>query len=181
MLDEALSVIRALWTERDASFAGRHYRLERAIAEPKPIQRPHPPILVAASGEKKMLRIAARHAQIWNGFGSPDVCRRKLDILAAHCRAIGRDVDEIEKSLLLPAHVGEDRAAWEPLVQGYAAYQGISTDEAPKWMLLGSPGEVRRQVEAYLAVGVTHFILTLTPFNFEVMPRFAAEVMPAFR
>jgi alkanesulfonate monooxygenase SsuD/methylene tetrahydromethanopterin reductase-like flavin-dependent oxidoreductase (luciferase family) len=48
-------------------------------------------------------------------------------------------------------------------------------------MLLGSPADVRRQIEAYLAAGITHFILTLTPFNFEVMPRFAAEVMPAFR
>jgi F420-dependent oxidoreductase-like protein len=181
MLDEALAVIRALWSERDASFAGRHYRLTGAIAEPKPVQRPHPPILVAAMGEKKMLRIVARHAQIWNGFGSPEVFRRKIAVLAEHCRAVGRDVDEIEKSVLLPAHIGDDPAAWEPLIQGYAAYQGISTDESPRWMLLGSPADVRRQVEAFLAAGVTHFILTLSPFNFDVMPRFAAEVMPAFR
>jgi F420-dependent oxidoreductase-like protein len=181
MLDEALAAIRALWTERQATFAGRHYRLERAIAEPKPVQRPHPPILVAASGEKKMLRIAARHAQIWNGFGSPEVCRRKIAVLAEHCRTLGRDVDDIEKSLLVPAHIGDDPSAWEPLIQGYAAYQGISTDEAPRWMLLGSPAAVRSQIEAFLAAGVTHFILTLTPFNFDVMPRFAAEVMPAFR
>ena len=181
MLDEALAVIRALWTERDTTFAGHHYHLERAIAEPKPVQRPHPPILVAASGEKRMLRIVARHAQIWNGFGSPDVCRRKIAVLAEHCRAVGRDVDDIEKSLLLPAHLGDDPAAWEPLIQGYAAYQGLAPDEAARWMLLGRPADVRRQIEAYLAVGVTHFILTLTPFNFEVMPRFAADVMPAFR
>jgi F420-dependent oxidoreductase-like protein len=181
MLDEALSVIRALWTERDATFTGRHYQLAGAIAEPKPVQCPHPPILVAATGEKKMLRIVARHAQIWNGFGSPAVCRRKIAVLAEHCRAVGRDVDDIETSLLLPAHIGDDPSAWEPLIQGYAAYQGISTEEAPDWMLLGSPADVRRQIEAYLAAGITHFILTLTPFNFEVMPRFAAEVMPAFR
>ena len=181
MLDEALSVIRALWTERNATFTGRHYQLASAIAEPKPVQRPHPPILVAATGEKKMLRIVARHAQIWNGFGSPAVCRRKIAVLAEHCRAVGRDVDDIETSLLLPAHIGDDPSAWEPLIHGYAAYQGISTEEAPDWMLLGSPADVRRQIEAYLAAGITHFILTLTPFNFEVMPRFAAEVMPAFR
>jgi len=181
MLDEALAVIRALWTEREASFAGRYYQLDRAIAEPKPAQRPHPPILVAATGERKMLRIVARHADIWNGFGSPEVARRKIGVLAEHCRAVGRDVDAIEKSLLLPAHIGDDPGAWEPLIQGYAAYQGISTEEAPRWMLLGSPADVRRQVEDFLAAGVTHFILTLTPFNFDVMPRFAAEVMPAFR
>ena len=181
MLDEALSVIRALWTQRDATFVGRHYQLTGAIAEPKPMQHPHPPILVAAMGEKKMLRIVARHAQMWNGFGSPEMCRHKIAVLADHCRGIGRDVDEIEKSVLLPAYIGDDPAAWEPLVQGFAAYQGISTDESPKWMLVGRPADVRRQIEGYLAAGVTHFILTLTPFNFEAMPRFAADVMPAFR
>jgi alkanesulfonate monooxygenase SsuD/methylene tetrahydromethanopterin reductase-like flavin-dependent oxidoreductase (luciferase family) len=181
MLDEALAVIRALWTERDATVAGAWYRVERAIAEPKPVQRPHPPILVAASGEKRMLRIVARHADMWNSFGSPDVFRRKIAVLAAHCRAEGRDVEAIEKSVLLPASLEEDPEAWAPLVQGYAAYQGIPPEEAAGWMLLGTPSAVVGQIERYLAVGVTHFILTLTPFNFEVLPRFAAEVMPAFR
>ena len=92
MLDEALSVIRALWTEREASFAGRYYQVTRAIAEPKPVQKPHPPILVAASGEQKMLRIVARHADAWNGFGSPEVYHRKIGVLAGHCRAAGRSV-----------------------------------------------------------------------------------------
>jgi F420-dependent oxidoreductase-like protein len=181
MLDEALAVIRALWGEREASFAGHHYRLAGAIAEPKPVQRPHPPILVAASGEKKMLRIVARHADAWNGFGSPEVFARKIAVLAAHCRAEGRDVAAIEKSVLLPAALGDDPAAWEPLVQGYAAYQNITPEEAERWMLVGRPADVVRRIAQYLEVGVTHFILTLTPWNFEVMERFAAEVMPAFR
>jgi F420-dependent oxidoreductase-like protein len=181
MLDEALELIRAVWSERTATFAGRYYRLAEAIAEPKPVQRPHPPILVAASGERRMLRIVARHADAWNGFGSPAVLARKIAILAEHCRAVGRDVDAIEKSVLLPAAIGTDPEAWAPLVQGYAAYQAIAPEEARDWMLLGTPDDVMRQVERYLAIGVTHFILTLTPFNFDVMARFAADVMPAFR
>jgi F420-dependent oxidoreductase-like protein len=179
-LDEALGVIRALWTEREATFSGRHYRLAAAISEPKPVQRPHPPILIAASGEKRMLAIVARHADVWNSFGSPEVFRRKIAVLADHCRACGRDPAAIEKSVLLPAQLGDDPGAWAPLVQGFAAYQGISAEEARSWMLLGRPAEIVSQIEAYLAVGVTHFILTLTPYNFEVMERFAAEVMPAF-
>ena len=180
-LDEALAAIRALWTSREVTLAGRFYRLERAIAEPKPVQRPHPPILVAASGERKMLRIVARHADAWNSFGSPDVFRHKIAVLAAHCRAEGRDVDAIEKSVLVPASMASDPDVWTPLVQGFAAYQGISTNDAPGWMLLGSAERVARQIEAFLAAGVTHFILTLTPFNFEVMDEFAATVMPRFR
>jgi F420-dependent oxidoreductase-like protein len=179
-LDEALTIIRSLWTGRETTVAGRHYQLRGAIAEPKPVQQPHPPILIAASGERKMLRIVARHANAWNSFGSPAVFRRKIAILTEHCHAVDRDVARIEKSVLLPASIGTDRAAWEPLIQGYAAFQGISTDEAPDWMLLGTAGEVVARIETYLRVGVTHFILTLTPFNFEVLERFAADVMPRF-
>ena len=180
MLDEALGVIRALWTERAARLAGRYYQLAGAIAEPKPTQRPHPPILVAAMGEKRMLRIVARHDDAWNGFGSPEVFRHKIDVLAGYCRAEGRDLATIEKSVLLPAAIGDDPEAWAPLVQGYAAYQGIPAEEAARWMLLGPPAAIVEQIERYLAVGVTHFILTLTPYNTEVMARFAAEVMPRF-
>jgi F420-dependent oxidoreductase-like protein len=181
MLDEALAVIRALWTQRQTTFDGRYYRLHGAIAEPKPVQRPHPPILVAASGEKRMLRIVARHADAWSGFGSPEVCARKIGVLAAHCQAEGRDVAAIEKSVLLPAALGDDPAAWAPLVQGYAAYQNIAPEEAERWMLVGRPADVANRIRQYLDAGVTHFVLTLTPWNFDVLARFAAEVMPRFR
>jgi alkanesulfonate monooxygenase SsuD/methylene tetrahydromethanopterin reductase-like flavin-dependent oxidoreductase (luciferase family) len=145
------------------------------------VQQPHPPILIAGGGEKRLLRVVARHADAWNGFGSPEVLRRKIAILTEHCRTEGRDSATIEKSVLVPAALGDDPAAFAPLIQGYAAYQGISPEDARDWMLIGTADEVARQIERYLAVGVSHFVLTLTPFNFEVMPRFAAEVMPRFR
>lgn len=181
MLDEALGLIRALWTEREATFSGRYYTLDKAIAEPKPVQRPYPPILVAASGEKRMLRIVARHADAWNGFGSPAVFRHKIAVLERHCEREGRDAARIEKSVLVPAAIGEDEEAFAPLIQGYAYYQGLTPEEARSWMLLGSPSDVTAQIEAFLAVGVTHFILTLTPYNFDVLERFARDVMPRFR
>lgn len=180
-LDEALTIIRSLWTERTTTVVGRHYAVRDAIAEPKPVQRPHPPILIAAGGERRMLRLVARHANAWNAFGSPEVFRHKIAVLAEHCRAEGRDVAAIEKSVLVPAAIGDDPAAWEPLVHGYAAFQGLTPEEAVRWMLLGRPADLVRQIESWLAVGVTHFVLTLTPYNFEVLERFAAEVMPAFR
>jgi F420-dependent oxidoreductase-like protein len=180
-LDEALGLIRRLWTERDASFQGKYYRLEGAIHEPKPVQKPHPPIVVAGAGEKRLLPIVARHANTWSSFGSPEVFRRRIDVLARLCAAAGRDVADIEKSVLLPAAITEDLTAAAPLIQGYAMYQQISEDEARHWMLLGSAAAVREQVAAFIAAGVTHLILTLTPYNLEVMERFAGEVMPAFR
>lgn len=180
-LDEALTVIRALWTQRETTFHGKHYSLENAVHEPKPHQRPHPPIVVAGAGEKRLLPIVARHANVWSSFGSPEVYRRKTALLATLCAAVGRDVAEIERSVLLPAAITDDLSEAMPLIQGYAMYQQITEDEARRWMLLGPAAAVRDQVAAFIDAGVTHLILTLTPYNLEVMERFAADVMPAFR
>ncbi len=100
-LDETLVVIKKLWTEERATFTGRYYQLNEAVFNPKPVQRPHPPILVGASGEQVALGIVAHHAQMWNSFGTPDVFRHKITRLAEHCQRIDRDPATIEKSVLL--------------------------------------------------------------------------------
>src|SRR5207249_7964238 len=92
-----------LWTEERTTFSGRYYQLHEAVCNPKPVQKPHPPILVGAGGEQVALGIVARHAQIWNTFGTPDVFRHKTARLAAHCQRIGCDPTTIEKSVLLSA------------------------------------------------------------------------------
>jgi len=180
-LDEALGVIRALWQEHQPSITGAHYALRAAIAEPKPIQRPYPPITVAGAGERRLLPIVARHADTWSSFGSPEVYRRKIEILRRCCDAEERDCSAIEKQVLVPAAITSDLAAVAPLIQGYAMYQGISQDEARCWMLLGDRDQVCQQIDAFVAAGVSHFVLTLSPYNFDVFERFAADVMPRYR
>lgn len=180
-LNEALTVIRSLWTQPQTTFAGAHYELRAAIAEPKPVQRPYPPITIAGAGEKRMLPIVARHADAWSSFGSPEVYRRKIEILRRCCDAEQRDCAAIEKQVLVPAAITDDLSAVAPMIQGYAMYQQISEDEARQWMLLGSVDEVCRQVDAFIAADVTHFVLTLSPYNFDVFERFASEVMPRYR
>jgi alkanesulfonate monooxygenase SsuD/methylene tetrahydromethanopterin reductase-like flavin-dependent oxidoreductase (luciferase family) len=180
-LDEALTVIRALWRDRQARVDGRYYQLRDAIAEPKPVQRPHPPITVAGAGERRLLPLVARHADAWSSFGSPAVFRRKIEVLRRCCAVEERDCEAIEKGVLVPAAITDDLSTAAPLIQGYAAYQGLSEDEARGWMLLGTPGEVCRQIDAFAAAGVTHFVLTLSPYNFDVFERFAAEVLPRYR
>jgi F420-dependent oxidoreductase-like protein len=100
-LDEALQMIKLLWTQERADFNGKHFRLENASFNPKPVQKPHPPILIGASGEKVALGIVAQHAQMWNSFGTPEVFRAKIARLEEHCRRIGRDPATIEKSVLV--------------------------------------------------------------------------------
>ncbi|HVM36279.1 MAG TPA: TIGR03560 family F420-dependent LLM class oxidoreductase [Actinomycetota bacterium] len=94
-LEEAVTVIRLLMTEDGANFDGRFYRLEDASYNPKPIQRPHPPIWIGASGEQLMLPIAGRHADVWHGFGSPQRLVEKARIVDEHAERAGRDPEDI--------------------------------------------------------------------------------------
>ena len=180
-LDEALCVVRALWAEPQSTFEGRHYQIDAAIAEPKPVQRPHPPITVAGAGERRLLPVVARHADAWSSFGSPDVYRRKIEVLRRYCEAEGRDCDAIEKGVLVPTAITDDLSSAAPLVQGYAMYQGLREEEACSWMLLGTVDDVCRQIDAFIDAGVGHFVVTLSPYNFDVFERFALEVMPRYR
>jgi F420-dependent oxidoreductase-like protein len=169
-LDEALTVITRLWTEQRVTFSGRYYQLTDALLNPRPVQQPHPPILVGATGERVALEIVARHADIWNGFGSPEVFARKIAVLTEHCHKLGRDPETIEKSALLQMTVMDDPET----------AQRVRKDNPG--MLAGSLAEIRQQIERYIAVGVTHIILSLSmPYDYAALRRFATEVVPAFR
>jgi F420-dependent oxidoreductase-like protein len=95
-LRESLEVIRRMWSESDmVSFEGKHFQLKDAVCEPKPLQSPHPPIVIGGKGEKVLLRIVAEYADVWNYNGNLDEFPRYRDVLKGHCRAIGRDFEEI--------------------------------------------------------------------------------------
>lgn len=97
--EEACEVLKGLLTQETTTFDGTYYRLENARNEPKGPQRPHPPIVIGGSGEKRTLKITAKYADIWNfAKGTPAEFAHKRDVLAAHCAAIGRDPKEITLS-----------------------------------------------------------------------------------
>jgi F420-dependent oxidoreductase-like protein len=99
-LDEACSVMRALWSEPRATFRGKYYELTDAIAEPKPVQRPHPPLWIGGNGPKRTLRIVARHADVWSASaGDLDEDLKGLRTLEAHCADIDRDPADIRRSV----------------------------------------------------------------------------------
>lgn len=117
-LEEAVQILRSLWTQPRTTFEGTHYRIQDAVAEPKPVQQPHPPIWIGGSGPKRTLAIAARYADAWNAAGgSPREVAASSAILDQHCAAIGRDPAQIRRSVqfrvteadvdLLPATVSE--------------------------------------------------------------------------
>jgi alkanesulfonate monooxygenase len=104
-LEEALQIFIRMCSDDESAYEGKHYRLGRTLNSPQALQRPHPPILIGGSGEKKTLRMVAQYAQACNLFPSPDI-ERKLDVLRRHCADLGRDYDEIEKTVMMPLDPG---------------------------------------------------------------------------
>jgi F420-dependent oxidoreductase-like protein len=108
-LEETLQIAHQMWRDDDTPFAGRHYQLERPLCRPQPLSRPHPPIMVGGGGERKTLRLVAQYADACNLFAGVGMerleeraadIRHKLAVLDAHCAAIGRPPEAIERTAL---------------------------------------------------------------------------------
>jgi F420-dependent oxidoreductase-like protein len=104
-LEEAIQICLQMWTDGEGPYAGKHYQLGRTLNSPQSLARPHPPILIGGSGERKTLRFVAKYAQACNLFGGPEV-DHKLDVLRQHCANEGRDYDDIEKTVNYRIEVG---------------------------------------------------------------------------
>jgi F420-dependent oxidoreductase-like protein len=179
-LDEALQICRLLWTEERATLHGRHYRVENAWCNPKPLQKPYPPIMIGGGGEQVLLRIVARHADRWNFGGSLDEFRHKLAVLERHCAAVGRDPRAIEKSwfgniLIEPTQAKLDERLAKRAARGHGDAYGLNT-------IIGTPEQIATRLREYLALGVTHFIGMFGRVErLGATELFASEVVPRFR
>lgn len=154
-LEEALQIVQQMWSGERAPYHGKHYQLAETLNSPQPLSRPHPPILVGGSGEKKTLRLVAQYADACNLFAGTDVeiVRHKLDVLKQHCERLGRDYTTIEKTTL--------GTAW--LASGHM-----------------SPTDVVAQCRLLSGIGVQHAIFNM-PNVHEIAPlkTFGKEIIPA--
>ncbi|TAM86444.1 MAG: LLM class F420-dependent oxidoreductase [Jatrophihabitans sp.] len=124
-LDEALRICTQMWDdEDDSAFSGTHYTLSRTLNSPQSLRRPHPPILIGGGGERKTLRLVAQYAQACNLFNGPDL-ERKLDVLRGHCEALGRDYDEIDKTVMMSLDPGKDGEKVPALLEQLARLAGL--------------------------------------------------------
>jgi len=126
-LEEALQICLQMWSGDESPYHGKHYTLERTLNSPQSLSRPHPPILIGGGGEKKTLRMVAEYAQACNLWAGPEL-ERKLDILREHCAAVGRDYDDIEKTVMFHFDTGKDGENIDAMLeqlQGLAAL-GVS-------------------------------------------------------
>jgi len=180
-LDESLQVIRGMFTQDRTTVHGKHYRVTEAIGLPKPVQQPGPPIMIGGSGEKVLLRLVAKYADMWNMSSSAEVMAQKIDVIRRHGDAVGRDTERIEKTVMLPlCYRNPDR---EGFVQGLIANLRQTTPElARKQIMIGDKAECLGTIERYRKVGVTHFIfMTFAPYQLDELQGFAEEVIPAAR
>ena len=167
-LEETIRVIRLLWTEDRANFDGRYHKLRNAPFQPKPLQDPHPTILVGGAGEQLTLPMVARVADDWNWniTGTPNDYRRKLKILHQHCEKAGRDPSEISLSLNMDFLISEDPNRIASALHVNTQADGTSIEEVLKKTLVGNPDQVRQRLEAFIDLGVTTFMFSLrAPFD----------------
>jgi F420-dependent oxidoreductase-like protein len=115
-LEEALRICHQMWSDDDGPFEGEHYQLGRTLNSPQALSRPHPPILIGGSGERKTLRLVAKYADACNIFDSPEAAH-KLDVLREHCATEGRDYDEIEKTVQVRFDLGENGEQVEQVIE----------------------------------------------------------------
>lgn len=128
-LEETLQIAHQMWSEDNGPYEGKHYRLAETINSPQALSKPHPPILVGGGGERRTLKLVARYGDACNFFGDPATAKHKLDVLRQHCDEVGRDYDEIEKTVLWPIDVGKDGSAANQIVDRLGEYAevGIQT------------------------------------------------------
>jgi alkanesulfonate monooxygenase SsuD/methylene tetrahydromethanopterin reductase-like flavin-dependent oxidoreductase (luciferase family) len=184
-LDEACEVIRSLWTRSRSDFQGRYYQLSNAPLEPKPLQKPHPELMIGGGGERVTLRIVARHADHWNVWGGPQVLARKSAILEQHCAAVDRDSKTIMRSVNMALQITEKQEEVDRLVNTVAARLGSHVADARDTCLAGTPDQIRERLhELKGAGGTTLFIPTMfRPLDDlrRDLDQFIAELAPAFR
>jgi len=173
-MEEAVELILELWTGQRTTFHGRYFHAEDAILEPKPTQKPRPPVLIAGAGEQLTLRAVARLADACNVVdGDLAEVRHKLSVLRRHCDVAGRDYNAIEKTRVIPWLLAQNAAA-------LAAKRERLTVRGPLRGFVGTVTEAIDLIGQYQDAGVDLLIYADRPNDTETRELFASDVIPHF-
>jgi alkanesulfonate monooxygenase SsuD/methylene tetrahydromethanopterin reductase-like flavin-dependent oxidoreductase (luciferase family) len=182
-LDESLRIIKGMFENEKTTLHGRHYNVTDAVCNPKPVQKPHPPIMIGGQGERVLLKIVARHADMWNvPNASAERYADLSKVIERHGDTVGRDTDQIEKTIMMALCYRAPAERERGSIDRVSAITGASPEQARRQMMIGSREECLATIDRYLEVGVTHFIFTLPrPFSPDEVQRFVEEVIPAMQ
>lgn len=173
-MEEAIRLVKTMWTQPRATFHGYYFSVNDAILEPKPVQKPHPPIMIGGSGEQLTLRAVARVGDMCNIFGDPKTVKSKFDILRQHCDKQGRNYDDITKTNTTALLIAPNEAALQAKKEKYGVaggYRGHALTTAQAIDLAGQ----------YQDAGVQIMIFSAYKNDRETLELFASEVMPKFK
>lgn len=162
-LEEAIKLIKTMWTEERATFHGKYFHVENAILEPKPSQKPHPPILIGGAGEQLTLRTVARVGDMCNFIGSPEDVKHKFEVLNQHCVKEGRAYSDIERTVLCNLLIAKDDSSIQSKLQKATLFKGrgVTVDGA------------RKLFAEYQAAGVQMLICSIYQNDVETLERLA--------
>lgn len=172
-MEEAVRLILAMWTQDRTTFEGKWFHTKDAILEPKPIQTPRPPVMIAGGGEQMTLRAVARLADACNVGGDPDAVRHKYAVLRRHCEAEGRDYDSIERTNIISFLLARDEAA-------LAAKKEMLITRQPFMAFAGTVAQATDLIGRYQDAGVQLLISSAYRNDSETHELLASEIMPRF-
>jgi alkanesulfonate monooxygenase len=182
-LEETIQICLQMWSDSEQPYQGRRYQLARTLNSPQALRRPHPPILIGGGGERVLMGIVVKYAQIWNNLAaSQHELGRKVAALRKRCDELGRDFDEIEVSqqcvVIIAADDAAARAALAKANRIYGGHMGAALEEHGIW---GTPAQVVERIERHVKLGCTSFVIEFFGRDTREPARlFAEKVMPAF-
>ena len=172
-MEEAVRLILAMWSEKRTTFEGKYFQARGAILEPKPRQKPHPPVMIGGGGEQLTLRAVARLADACNVGGAPDLVRHKLEVLRRHCEVERRNYDDIERTNIISFVMARDEAALAAKCRRLAVPDQF-------YGFAGTVSQVTDLVGRYRDAGVQLLISSAYKNDHETLELLAADVMPGF-
>ena len=180
MLRESVEIVRSMWTESETTYKGKHYEVFRANCDPKPLQKPTPPIWIGGGGEQLTLRVVAQLADCSNFGGTPEEWARKRETLLGHCQVVGRDPSEIRMTWSPELFIRETE---KELIE--QAPKRMSDESFEDWRhgnLVGTPDEVSEKIATYLKIGCSGFVPWSADYpSTESIELFAKKVMANFK
>lgn len=172
-MEEAIHLIKTMWSEPRTTYHGKYFRVENAILEPKPVQKPHPPIMIGGGGEQLTLRAVARVGNACNIFGGPEIAKQKFDVLHRHCDKVGRDYTEIEKTNLTSFLIAPNETTLQAKKERLGVAGGFRGNAL-------TPAQTVDLIGKYQEAGVQMVIFSAYKNDRETLELFASDVMPKF-
>jgi len=182
-LEEAVTIVKKMWTEESPTFEGKHYRIRGAVCEPKPLQKPGPPIWIGGEGERFTLRAVAKVADGCNFIGlTVNEYAHKLEVLAKHCDDVGRKIENVRKSWQGSVIIGRNDSDVTHKVQIAKERSGTFTEDFENRTIIGTANECVRRIGEYRDIGVDRFMLSFPEAAEDLtgLRLFAQEVLPSF-